>query len=302
MSAQPDGPVPFRRPATRTDLNPTAAGVVLGMELRNLRKAHKIPLVTAGKAISASVSKVSRLECAESPPDLRDVRELASFYRAGTAQIQHLEHLTKRALEPAWFDRYEDFSSSWTHRLIGLESAAVSLWTYEVNLMPGLLQSEEYAREIFSNDLGVNGNEQVEQRVALRHERQRRFFEQPDPPSAVFLLDESVLARSPGDSRIMRGQLNKLLGMLRIPNVSIRFVPLKRSVVTAVGSMTCLKFSAGGPQDMVYVETHDAASYYTKQAEVERYYQLMLRLSEEAAASRHKSHEMLLAAIADFTD
>ncbi|MGW6303867.1 helix-turn-helix domain-containing protein [Streptomyces niveus] len=300
VSHQPDNPVPLFGPVRQTSLNPTAAGIVLGTQLRGMREAHDLTATHSAKLINASVSKVSRLERALSPPDLRDVEILATKYGANAAERADLRHLARRALEPEWFDRYSDYAASWMQRLIALESDAVYFCAYEARIAPGLLQTPAYARQIISDGLRVCEGDQVEQRLALREERQRRFFEQPDPPKGKFLLDQSVLLRQVGTRQTMAEQLRKLLEYSDRPGVTIQFVPLSSSVVSNHGSMAHLRFAPLGPPAMVYVEGDDDATYYVKPDDVERRVELMLRLSHEAAASWRDSRAILLDAIKQY--
>lgn len=302
MSARPDDSPLLFAPTRQRELNPTAAGLVLGTELRRLRERHGSTVTAAAKAVNASVSKLSRLERAESPPDLRDVAELATHYQVSSEVRAHLEQLARRTLEPEWFQPHADFTAAWMHRLIGLESECARLTTYEMKIVPGLLQSEGYARRIISDGLRVREGSEVEQRLALRQARQRRFFEQAAPSRATFLLDQSVLLRRVGTPQTMREQLGKLLGLVSTPGVTLRFVPLDSSVVSNHGSMTHLVFGPGGPPPMVYVEGNDDATYYAKPDDVERHVELMLRLSHEAAASWRDSRAMLLDALDRYTD
>lgn len=301
VSHSPDNSVPLfghaLDPVRRRSLNPTAAGIVLGLQLRGMREAHRITVTASAKLINASVSKVSRLERAESPPDPRDIDMLAEKYGATADERADLKRLARRAVEPEWFDRYSDFAASWMQRLIGLESEAVYFCAYEARIAPGLLQTAAYARQIISDGLRVSEGDQVEQRVRLRQERQRRFFDQPDPARAVFLLDQAILLRQVGTPRIMAEQLRKLLEYSDRPGVTIRFVPLDSSVVSNHGSMAHLCFGPLGPSAMVYVEGDDDATYYVKPDDVERRVELMLRLSHEAAASWRDSRTILLDAI-----
>ncbi|MFJ2796631.1 helix-turn-helix domain-containing protein [Streptomyces sp. NPDC093108] len=296
MSARPENVSLFPQHRQRA-LTPTAAGLVLGAELRQLRTRSGYTATAAARLINASTSKVSRLERAESPPDKRDVRELAAHYKANAAKAAELEELTRRALDPEWFDRYSDYTGEYMRRLIALESESCKLWTYEAKLVPGLLQTPEYAKKIITDGLRVSEGEQVEQRIALREERQRRFFEQTDPPHGTFLLDESVLLRLVGTPQIMAEQLRRLDGFIDRPGVTILFVPLHGTFVSNYNSMTHLTFGHGGPPPMVYVEGDDEATYLVKTEDVERRMESLLRLSHEAAASWRDSRTILRDAI-----
>lgn len=136
VSHQPDNPVPLFGSGPRRSLNPTAAGIVLGTELRRMRAERRLTATRAATLINASVSKVSRLERAESPPDPRDIEILADAYGVNPAERAQLRSLTRRAREPEWFDRYTDCAASWMQRLIALESDAVYYCAYEARLAP----------------------------------------------------------------------------------------------------------------------------------------------------------------------
>ncbi|KUJ67375.1 hypothetical protein ACZ90_28235 [Streptomyces albus subsp. albus] len=280
----------------RQGFNPTAAAIVLGVSLRRAREARGITMKMAADRINASVSKLSRLERAESPPDLRDAVVLADVYRLGREDREDLAELVHRALEPEWFERYADCAPTWVHRLMAMEAEALELTTYEAKIVPGLLQTEEYAREIIRAGLKTSQLHQLDQRVELRLDRQRRFFAPDRPPRAVFLVDESVLYRRVGSRAIMCAQLTRLLDLVNAPHVHIRFLPFDSMVVSNHGSMTHLAFGPDGPPPMVYVEGDDEATYYSKTEDVERRVEVLLRLGGEAAASRSRSTEMILRA------
>ncbi|MFE7623016.1 helix-turn-helix domain-containing protein [Streptomyces sp. NPDC057509] len=304
MSAVPDDPVGIFR-AFEREATPTAAAVILGVELRKLR--GELPAKVAAKAIGASVSKISRLERAESPPDIRDVRDLADRYGADAGTREALEQLAIRAREPEWFQpHFNDCTAHWLRRLFGLEALATDLMTYESGVVSGLLQTSEYAREIIRTGLHAREHDEVERRVQLRKERQLRVFDQATPPRTVVLMDQAVLRRRAGSDQVMAGQMLKLLEMSDRPGVSIRFVKEDSALAANAasagsGSMTHLKFGVGGPPTIVYLEGYEEASYRTKEDDLERHVQLLLRLSGEAAASTAESREMVVEALGRFT-
>lgn len=302
MSIRPDDPVPLFDPARLAEVKPTAAAILLGQALRRLREERRLTVKMAAKLINASTSKLSRLERAESPPDERDVAALAAKYGVSADDRTHLLFVARRALEPEWFHRYSDCTGTWMHRLMALEAEAIELSTYEMKIVPGLIQDDSYARQIISNGLRVSEGDEVEQRIHLRRERQKRFFDQSQPPQGIFLLDESILFRQVGCRRTMRAQMHKLLQLFDAANVSIRIVPLDSSIVSNHGSMTHLLFGASGLQPMVYIEGNDDATYCTKEDVVERHVELMLRLGGEAAFSRRESRSMLQAAVERYSD
>ncbi|MFC8708847.1 MULTISPECIES: helix-turn-helix domain-containing protein [unclassified Streptomyces] len=270
---------------------------MLGLQLRDLRGRRAGRLVA--KQINCSTSKLSRLERAESPPDLRDIRDLAAYYGLGAVERRELLLLAMKAKEPEWFEaRFPDCTAQWMKRLMGLESQCAVLQTFEAFIISGLLQTEEYAREIIHNgmDEAERTPEAIGRRAAMRAERQERFFRQQRVPEATFLLDESVLRRQVGDDSVMRGQMQRLLDCADDPRVHIRIVPFKGKIVSSHASMTHLTFEAGKLPPIVYVEGNESADYHMQTRDVERFIALILRIANESALSRKESLRLILEA------
>ncbi|MEU3414451.1 helix-turn-helix transcriptional regulator [Streptomyces sp. NPDC006658] len=295
VSLESEGVVPLFQGRPVAEVVPTVAGLLLGHRLRELR--GKRTLSTVAKAINASVSKISRLERAESPPDLRDIGELARFFGLAEEDRRLLLAFAQRATEPEWFERkFSDCAAHWMKRLIGLESQCSVLQTFEAFIVPGLIQTPEYAERIIRNGLGEARptREVIGLRTELRRERQERFFGQgASSPYAAFLLDESILYRVVGDRAVMRGQIQKLIDLTHEARVSIRIVPLAGTVVSNHASMTHLTFEMGDLPPIVYVEGNDSADYHMQTRDVERFATLLLRLSNDSALSREKTLELL---------
>ncbi|MEU3297511.1 helix-turn-helix transcriptional regulator [Streptomyces longwoodensis] len=276
---------------------------MLGVDLRTWRERRKIAMKDAARAINASVSKLSRLERAESPPDVRDVSDLADLFEVDAEERLRLEFLAKRAVQPEWFWRYADCAPSWMRRLIGLEAKAALLTTFEMKVVPGLLQTAAYALHVSAMGLNMDlAHPLVQQCVALREERQQRVFGQDEPPQSVFLLDEGILHRQVGNREIMKEQMLRLRELLEQPYIAIRVVPFHGRVVSNYGSITHLRFALQSLPPLVYIEGNDDATYHTKQDEVERHVSLLLRLSQEAAESTRDSRAMLDRAVVRFSD
>ncbi len=303
MSPSNNGVVPLFREGVPEDLEPTVAGVMLGVDLRTWRERRQIAMKDAAPAVNASVSKLSRLERAESPPDARDVCGLADLYEVDAEERLRLEFLAKRAAEPEWFWRYADCAPSWMRRLIGLEAKASLLTTFEMKVVPGLLQTANYAHHISAMGLNVElADPLVQQCAALREERQQRVFGQAEPPQSIFLIDEGILYRQVGDREAMREQMLRLRELFEQSHITIRIVPFHGKVVSNYGSITHLCFELRGLPPLVYIEGNDDATYHTKREEVERHVTLLLRLSQESAESTRDSRAMLDKAVARFSD
>ncbi|WP_411080104.1 helix-turn-helix domain-containing protein [Streptomyces sp. cmx-18-6] len=318
----PPDPVPIIRLARRTagpDATKTAANIMLGLAVKDFRDAAGLTQTALAKAVLVSNSTISRLENAETTPERRTVEAVMERLRLDAPAREKLTMLLSRAVEPEWYQsRFGDFTAEYLRRLLGLESMAIELTTYDVRLVSGLLQTAEYASCIVRTGLHISewDSPEMAMRVALRQERQERVFDQADPPRCVFLMDESVLFRRVGSDAVMREQMLHLLEIADNPHVIIRFVLLDRMIAgneaSMAGGMAHLQFGRGGLPDLVYVEGYGKADYYTKPArsaeerakpwptkdnEFERHLQLLLRIQGEACASPAASRRMLEAAI-----
>ncbi|MDR0343237.1 MAG: helix-turn-helix domain-containing protein [Nocardiopsaceae bacterium] len=255
---------------------PTALRIVLGTQLRRLREARGMRPADAARAIRATDSKISRLELGRSAVREIDVVDLLTLYGVTDhAEREQVLALAARSNEPGWWHRYNDLLPDWLQSYIGLEQAAQSIRTYETQFVPGLLQSEGYASAIMA--LGDFPPEEMEQRVALRKERQRRFLEGDLWLWAV--IDEAVLRRGVGDPRAMRDQLGYLLEMSERPNLTLQVTPFNSAGHAALTGFSILRFSEPDLTDIVYVEHLTSALYLDKRADVDAYLLAMERLA-----------------------
>ncbi|MCC3773853.1 helix-turn-helix transcriptional regulator [Streptomyces sp. UNOB3_S3] len=268
-----------------------AAARLLGAQLRILRQEQGLGLKDAAPVIRGSVSKVSRLERGESPPKERDVMDLALFYGATTEQIQEIEALLRQAQHNEWWQQYSDVMPGFLKRLIALEDSADEIHTYENHVVPGLLQTADYARVLVTAAMPDASEESIRKRVELR--KRRQLMLNNDLPRVVALLDEGVLRRPVGGPRVMYEQLKYLLHAGEVQNVNIRIVEFEYSAdVAPTYPITHLRFGDGGPAELVYVEHIDNAMYRTRPEEVDRYRHVLNELGY-AAATREKSNRLL---------
>ncbi|MFJ4836210.1 DUF5753 domain-containing protein [Streptomyces sp. NPDC088747] len=290
---------PQARAASVTSLSrqqspPETAARLLGERLRRLRLDHRLTLGEAAEVIRGSAAKVSRLERAVNPAKTRDVRDLANFYRASPEEMAEIEYLLSQSQNGAWYKQYSDVTPGFLRRLISLEQGAERIITYEAFVVPGLLQTREYALAVVSAALPLDASN--ERRVALRMERQR-ILQQEDRPHVTALLDEGVLRRPRGGAAVMRNQLKQLLEIGRIPGINIRIVEFANSGdVSPPYPITHLRLRDGGPAEVVYVESIDNATYLTRPAETETYRLVLNRLMDRAAP-RERTEDLLLEAI-----
>jgi transcriptional regulator with XRE-family HTH domain len=276
---------------------PTVLRILLGGQLRRLREARHITRAEAGHAIRASDSKISRLELGRVAFKERDVSDLLTLYGViDEDEREMLTSLSRQANKPGWWHKYSDILPSWFELFIGLEAAATLVRTYEVQFVPGLLQTRDYATAVTLLGHADVSEQEIDRRVALRMNRQRRLTG-PDAPRIWAVVDEAVLRRMLGGPRVMRGQLEHLIEMAALPNVTLQVVPFERGGHAAAGGpFTILRFAEPDLADVVYLEQLASALYLDDRDEVDGYMAVMDRLCVEAlpaADTVRMLHEIL---------
>ncbi|MFJ4657289.1 helix-turn-helix domain-containing protein [Nocardia sp. NPDC088792] len=258
---------------------PTALRIAVGSQLRKLREKSGITREAAGEHIRGSHAKISRLELGRTGFKERDIRDLLALYGVDDPEEreQFLE-LVVRANQPGWWHRYSDLLPPWFETYLGLEHAAKSIRTYEGQLVPGLLQTADYARSV----VALGHDENSERRVSLRRRRQE-LLTRPGAPSFWAVLDESVLRRPVGGTSVLRAQIDHLIEMSELHNVTIQVLPYAAGGHAAAGSsFTMLRFAEPELPDIVYLEQLTSALYLDRRQDLELYRQVMDQLSVQA--------------------
>ncbi len=268
----------------RSRSGPTALRMALGAQLRSLRETNGISRDTAGETIRASQAKISRIECGRVGFKQRDVADLLTLYGITDEQErQTFLALARGANKPGWWHQYSDVLPNWFEMYLGLEQAASVIRTYEPQLVPGLLQTEDGARATI--ELGDPGGsaDEIERRVTLRMRRQE-VLTQPGAPSLWAVIDEAALWR-PGGRSTIRAQIQHLIEMAELPNITLQAVPFYSGGRAAAGGpFTILRFSEPDLPDIVYLEQLTSALYLDKSQDVDAYLGLMDRLAVEATS------------------
>jgi transcriptional regulator with XRE-family HTH domain len=261
---------------------PTVLRILLGAQLRRLREAAGVTRGDAGYRIRASESKISRMELGRVGFKERDVSDLLELYGVAEAsERETLLALARDANTPGWWNQYRDLVPTWFQPFVGLEEAASLIRTYEVQFIPGLLQTKEYARAVISLDTGATGAE-IDRRASLRMARQR-LLTRPDPPKLWAIIDEAALRRPIGGDDVMRAQLEALIEATKLTNVTLQVLPFTAGGHSAAGGMfTILRFPDEDVPDVVFLEQLTSALYLDKPQEVDHYGVTMERLSIEA--------------------
>jgi transcriptional regulator with XRE-family HTH domain len=285
ITAQPEGSANVRHMiAPPGSGGPTVLRILLGAQLRRLREARRISVDDAGKMIGASHSKVSRLETGRVSFKDRDIATLLTLYGVtDEEQRTAFQLLTRSANAHGWWHDYSDILPSWFEAYLGLEEAAQSIRTYEIQFVPGLLQTEEYAHAVTMLGHQSAPASEVERRVRLRMARQDLLVS-PHSPHLWAALDEAVLRRPVGRPGVMRRQLARLLEAAERPNVTIQVIPFQAGGHAAAGGpFSILRFAEPDLPDVVYLEQLTSALYLDKRDTVDHYIAVMDRLCIEAA-------------------
>ena len=265
---------------------PTVLRILLGARLRRLREARGLSAATAGHAIRATPSKISRMESGKVGFKQRDVDDLLTLYGvADPSERATTLSLAQEANKQDWWHRYSDVLPNWFEVYISLEEAASLIRTYEVQFVPGLLQVEAYSRAVVTLGFPEVDDGELEQRVALRMTRQDGLSG-ANAPRLWAVMDEAVLHRPLGGRDAMRRQLRHLIDVCDLPNVTIQLLPFATGGHAAAGgAFTILRFAEPALPDVVYLEQLNSALYLDKPHELDSYMRVMNRLCVEAAPS-----------------
>ncbi|OLT12921.1 transcriptional regulator [Pseudonocardia sp. CNS-139] len=284
-------------PEAGHESGPTVTRIVLGTQLRRLREGAGITREAAGDAIRASHAKISRLELGRVGIKERDIEDLLTLYGV-TEPAERAEYLAlvHRANAPGWWQQYGDLLPTWFEMYLRLEQAAAFIRTYQVQFIPGLLQTEEYARSVILVAHRSESADEIDRRVFLRVERQK-MLQEPGSPKLWAVVDEAALSRPFGAASTMRAQLQHLLEMSEQPNVILQVLPFHLGAHAAAGGpFTILRFAEPDLPDIVYLEQLTSAVYLDKRPDVENYLAVMEQVTVQAETperSKDMLHQLL---------
>lgn len=253
--------------------------------LRSLRASTELTTEQVADLLGFSRSKVSRLENGRRGASQDDLMRMCDLYRVGDEQRARLSELATGGKQRAWWSSPNLPGADY----IGLEAEAESINDYGLAVVPGLLQTSAYAREIVQATAPTLAPQIVEERVRARMARQR-LLSADDGPSFIAVLDESVLHRVVGSPGVMLGQLKRLVEMAQLPSVTIRVVPYDAGVVPAsVGKFIILRSPSSGIDDIVLIEELTGRHrYIDARGDVELYhgtFRTLLGLSADPGTS-----------------
>jgi transcriptional regulator with XRE-family HTH domain len=271
--------------------SPTLRRRQLGHELRRLREASGATIDQVAERLSCSASKISRIETGQSGISQREVRDIVAAYGVGGAPAEALVEMAREAKQRGWWQLY---GAVLTSAYVGLEAAADEIRSYEVLVVPGLMQTEDYARAMIRAARPDIGDDEVEQRVRVRMNRQS-LLTQDDPLNVSVVLDEAVLHRPVGGPGVMRRQLERLCEVAVLPNVTLQVLPFAAGAHGGMdGTFSMLLFHEPTNHDLVFAANAAGGLFLEKEDEVKRY-AVIFNLLRSSALPPPESAEMIAA-------
>lgn len=249
----------------------------LGRQLRDLRNRARMTTRVAAQRLEWSEAKIWRIETGQTSLRSLDVEAMCRIYGAPEEAIQPLTALARETKARGWWTEYSDVIDEGYEVYIGLEEAAARLTTYENELVPGLLQTEDYMRAVLAGAFPGITAEQMDRRVRVRTARQELLLRPNSPLQLDVVISEAVLWHRIGGDTVTAGQLDRLRRLSELANVRLRLVPADCAYHHGMdaGRFVLLEFpsTAGDIPEppVVYVESLTGSSYLDKDHDVERY-------------------------------
>ena len=267
---------------------PTVGQVVLGRRLQDLRERSGLKREEVAKLLRVAPATIRRMETAEVTLKIPYVQVLLRSYGVAEAEANTFVELTEDANRPGWWQRFHDILPDWFSMYVSLEGAAGLLRAYEPHFVPGLLQTEAYARAVMhAGAVGEAQPEEIERHVALRMERQS-LLTRENAPRFWVVMDETVLRRPVGDSPdVMREQIDRLLEASARSNVTLQIAEFSSGHHPGTyGPFVIFRFAVPELPDMVYSEYLTGAVYLDARLEVATHLEVMDRMAAQAATAQ----------------
>ena len=248
--------------------SPTIRRRRLGTELRRLREEAHVTIDVVADRLGCSPSKVSRIETGHTSATPRDVQSMLDVYGINGMESESLVQIAREARQKGWWHPY---SAVLVGAYVGFEAAARSIRAYEQQVIPGLLQSEEYALAMIRAARSGDAPSEIDRRVHVRMARQS-LLTQDDPIDLWVVLDEAVLSRPVGGDEVMRAQLVRLLEAAVLPNVTLQVLPFSAGAHAGMdGTFAILDFPEAEDHNVVYAENATGGLFLEKSDELDKY-------------------------------
>nr|WP_202489779.1 helix-turn-helix transcriptional regulator [Streptomyces sp. SID8381] len=259
----------------------------------DLRERAGLKREEAARVLRVAPATIRRMEMAEVALKIPYLQLLLKAYGVPDDEAEAFVQLAEDANRPGWWQRFHDILPGWFSMYVSLEGAASLIRSYEPHFVPGLLQTEDYARGVLeSGAVGQTSPEDIERHVALRMRRQE-LLTRPDAPRFWVVLDETALRRPVGGPEVMRAQIDKLLEATKLPNVTLQVAPFSSGPHPGTyGPFVLFRFAMPELPDMVYSEYLTGAVYLDARSEVATHLEVMDRMAAQAATA-HRTKEIL---------
>ncbi len=278
--------------------SPTARRRRLSIELKKLRENSALTCAQVGQALDWSGSKVNRMETGSGRVQPSDVDALCRFYGTSDELREVLKSLAREAKTRGWWQVHGAGVPEWFNIYIGLEQDASTLRQYQCEVLPGLMQTEAYARELHTTGAHMSA-EDIDRAVRVRLERQE-MLTRPDAPEAWFVVNEGAVRNVIGDREIMREQLERILETTELPSVTLQVLPFDSGTYPATGSFTMLGFPAPEDPDLVYRDGITDAVYLEGEHHVREYTRAFDGL-RAAALSPQRSARLVQSVVKEYS-
>ncbi|MFS4091141.1 helix-turn-helix domain-containing protein [Streptomyces sp. AF1A] len=267
---------------------PTVGQVVLGKRLQELREAAGLSRDEAARVLRVASATVRRMEMAEVALKIPYLQVLLETYGVAEEEAAAFVRLAEEANQPGWWQRFHDILPDWFSLYVSLEGAARIIRSYEPHFVPGLLQTEAYARAVLeAGTIGQTEPDSVERHVSLRMERQR-LLDRPDPPHLWVIMDETVLRRPVSTSAgVLRDQLDRLLEYAARDRVTLQIAEFAAGPHPGTyAPFTLFRFAEPELPDMVFTEYLTGALYLDSRQEVSAHLEVLDHMTARAASAR----------------
>jgi transcriptional regulator with XRE-family HTH domain len=278
--------------------SPTVRRKRLGIELRRLREHASLTCEEVGQRLDCSGTRISRIETGRISARPGDVRELLEIYGVVGTEADSLVQLAREARQKGWWHTYGRLLPNWFEAYVGLEAAAIRFRDFQSMVMPGLLQTEDYARAVLRAAPSPGSTEDIDRQVALRMERQA-ILDQANPPDLWVVLSESIIRVQVGGAGVMRAQLRRLIDVAERSNVTLQVLPFTTAAhVQPISPFTILEFPEIADPTVVYLE-HLTGSLFLETAEEIRRYTVVFDHLRAEALGTGPSIDLIARAAAD---
>jgi transcriptional regulator with XRE-family HTH domain len=262
--------------------SPTVRRRELGALLRALRNEKGLTVEQVATDLMCSPSKVSRMETGHGAATPRDIRDLCDLYQVtDQAERDRMMKLSHEGKQQGWWQSYDLPYSTY----VGLEAEAIAIRDFQSSVVPGLLQTADYARAGHEGTMPRLGPVEIERRIRAKLTRQG-LLTQANPPAFQAVLDEAVLHRAVGGPRVMEAQLDHLAAAARLPHVTIQVIPFTLGAHPGLESNFNILELPGPTPGVVFVEGLIGSVYLEKAADLDRYHEIFERLQAIALSPK----------------